>query len=160
VTSSKGDVAVTFIDANQLPAKEPRKGWRGRFFHSEKMTFAYYAVEAGAWIHEHSHPNDEVWNIIDGQLEITIAGEARVVGPGCAALIPPDTPHSVKALSNSRVIVVDHPQRHSIGGIELLGACGSASELAIEITQIALNIRQTRRQDSSTTSARPVGWKR
>ena len=31
------------------------------------MTFAYYAVEAGPWIHEHSHPNDEVWDVIDGQ---------------------------------------------------------------------------------------------
>jgi quercetin dioxygenase-like cupin family protein len=113
------DAIVTFIDVNRLEPKEPRKGWRGRFFHSRNMTFAYYAVEAGAWIHEHSHPNDEVWNIIDGQLEITIAGETRVVGPGCATVIPPDTPHWVKALTDSRVIVVDHPPRYSIGGIEL-----------------------------------------
>jgi quercetin dioxygenase-like cupin family protein len=110
---------VTFIDTNRLDTKEPRKGWRGRFFHSRNMTFAYYTVEPGAWIHEHSHPNDEVWNIIDGQLEITIAGETRVVGPGCAGVIPPDTPHSVKALTDSRAIVVDHPRRYSIGRIEL-----------------------------------------
>jgi quercetin dioxygenase-like cupin family protein len=110
---------VTFIDISRLDVKEPREGWQGRFFHSQNMTFAYYAVEAGAWIHEHSHPNDEVWNIIDGQLEITIAGETRVVGPGCAAVIPPDTAHSVEALTASRVIVVDHPVRTSIGGIEL-----------------------------------------
>jgi len=83
------------------------------------MTFAYYTVAAGAWIHEHSHPHDEVWNVIDGQLEITIAGETRVVGPGCAAVIPPDTPHSVKALSDVRAIVVDHPRRFSRGGIDL-----------------------------------------
>jgi quercetin dioxygenase-like cupin family protein len=113
------DATVTFIDPNRLDTKEPREGWRGRFFHSRNMTFAYYAVEAGAWIHEHSHPNDEVWNIIDGQLEITIAGEARIVGPGCAAVIPPGTSHSVKAITNSRVIVVDHPPRYSIDGVEL-----------------------------------------
>lgn len=64
------------------------------------MTFAYYTVVAGAWIHEHSHPNDEVWNVIDGQLEITIAGETRVAGPGCAVVVPPDTAHSVKALTD------------------------------------------------------------
>jgi quercetin dioxygenase-like cupin family protein len=83
------------------------------------MTFAYYAVQAGAWIHEHSHVNDEVWNVIDGQLEITIGRDARVVGPGCAAIIPPDTAHSVKALTDARAIVVDHPPRYSIAGIEL-----------------------------------------
>jgi len=52
---------MTFIDTNHLNVKEPRAGWKGRFFHSQNMTFAYYAVAAGAWIHEHSHPNDEVW---------------------------------------------------------------------------------------------------
>jgi len=83
------------------------------------MTFAYYAVEAGAWIHDHSHPNDEVWNVIGGHLEITIAGEVRVAGPGCAAVVPPNTVHSVKALSNVRAIVVDYPPRDSIGGVTL-----------------------------------------
>ena len=83
------------------------------------MRFAYYAAEAGASIHEHSHPNDEVRNIIDGQLEITIAGEARVIGPGGPAIVPPGTAHSAKALTDSRVIVVDHPPRYSIGGIDL-----------------------------------------
>jgi unsaturated pyranuronate lyase len=82
---------VTFIDTNRLDVKEPREGWKGRFFHSRKTTFAHYAVEASGWIHQHSHSNDEVWNIIDGQLEITSAGETRVVGPGGAAVIPPGT---------------------------------------------------------------------
>jgi quercetin dioxygenase-like cupin family protein len=83
------------------------------------MTFAYYAVVGGAWIHEHSHPNDEVWNVIDGELEIKVATETQVAGPGCAVVVPPDTVHSVKALTDVRAIVVDYPRRYSIGGIEL-----------------------------------------
>ena len=110
---------MTFIDTSRLSVKEPREGWTGRFFHSRNMTFAYYTVEAGAWIHEHSHPNDEVWNVIDGQLEITIAGETHVAGPGCAVVVPPDTVHSLKALTAVRAIVVDQPRRDSIGGIDL-----------------------------------------
>ena len=110
---------VTFIETGQLKVKEPREGWRGRFFHSRNMTFAYYTVVAGAWIDKHSHSNDEVWNVVDGQLEITIAGETRVAGPGCAVVVPPDTAHSVKALTDARAIVVDYPRRQSIGGIDL-----------------------------------------
>ena len=83
------------------------------------MTFAYYTVEAGALIHELSHPNDEVWNVIDGELEVNVAGETQVAEPGCAVVILPDTAHSVKALTEARAIVVDHPPRHSIGGIDL-----------------------------------------
>jgi hypothetical protein len=39
---------VGVIHTSRLEVKEPREGWKGRFFHSQKMTFAYYAVEAGA----------------------------------------------------------------------------------------------------------------
>jgi quercetin dioxygenase-like cupin family protein len=110
---------LAVIDTSQLSVKEPREGWRGRFFHSRNMTFADYTAHAGARIHEHSHPNDEVWIVMDGQLEVTIAGDASLVGPGCAAVIPPNTAHSVKALTDARAIVVDHPRRHSIGGVDL-----------------------------------------
>ncbi len=110
---------MALIETSRLNVKEPREGWSGRFFHSQNMTFAYYTVKAGAWIHEHSHPNDEVWNIIDGQLELTIAGKTQMAGPACAAVIPPNTAHSVKALTDVRAIVVDYPRRNSIGGIDL-----------------------------------------
>src|SRR5438093_401197 len=50
----------------------------------------YYAVASGAWIHVHSHPNDEAWNVIAGELEIKIAVETRVAGPGCAVVVPPE----------------------------------------------------------------------
>jgi mannose-6-phosphate isomerase-like protein (cupin superfamily) len=110
---------MPFIDTSRLTVKVPREGWTGRFFHSENMTFAYYDVAAGAWIHEHAHANDEVWNVVEGRLEITIAGETTVAGPGHAAVVPPNTTHSVRALTDVRAIVVGHPRRDSIGGIDL-----------------------------------------
>jgi unsaturated pyranuronate lyase len=110
---------MPFIDTRDLRVVEPRAGWKGRFFHSDHMTFAYYSVAAGASIHEHSHSNDEVWNVIDGELEVTIAGETRVLRPGGAAVVPPNTLHSVKAITDVHAIVVDSPTRHSIGGVDL-----------------------------------------
>jgi quercetin dioxygenase-like cupin family protein len=112
-------LALPFIDVARLKPKEPRRGWKGRFFHSDAMTFAYYRVAAGADIHEHAHPNDEVWNVIEGELEMTVNDETRRVGPGCAVVVPPNARHSVRAVTAVRAIVVDHPQRRSIGGVEL-----------------------------------------
>lgn len=83
------------------------------------MTFAHYTVSAESSIHEHSRPNDEVWTVIEGELEITLDGRTQIAGPGCVAVVPPNVPHSVKALRDSKAIVVDHPRRDSIGGIEL-----------------------------------------
>ena len=42
-----------------------------------------------------------------------------MAGAGCAAIIPPNAAHSVKALTDVRAIVVDYPRRNSIGGIAL-----------------------------------------
>src|SRR5215475_3985222 len=62
--ATKGERPMPFIDTSQLQVEEPLPGWNVRFFHSENMLFAYYAVSAGASIHEHSHPNEEVWHVI------------------------------------------------------------------------------------------------
>lgn len=82
------------------------------------MTFAYYEVAADAVpIHEHHHPQEEVWNILGGRLAITIDGEEHIVGPGCAAIVPANTAHSTRALAASRAIVVDYPVRDQVGGV-------------------------------------------
>ena len=109
---------MAFIDVRELKAKEPLPGWQGRFFHSGHMTFAYYDFRAGASIHEHSHPNEEVWHVLEGELEVTVGGETRIAGPGSVAIVPADTPHRVKALCDGRSIVVDTPRRESVGGVD------------------------------------------
>lgn len=102
---------MPFLDTNRLPVIERLPGWHGRYFHSQNMTFAHYDFVRGSSIHEHFHPEEEVYEVIEGQLEITIAGEAQVVGAGLVAIVPPNVPHSVKALTDGKAIIVDYPAR-------------------------------------------------
>jgi quercetin dioxygenase-like cupin family protein len=102
---------MPFIDTSQLPAVERLPGWRGRYFDSPSMTFAHYEFDAGASIHEHFHPQEEVYEVIEGELELTIAGVTRRVVQGLVGIVPPNTPHSVKAVTSGKVIVVDYPLR-------------------------------------------------
>lgn len=109
---------MPFVDAVELPSRQPLPGWNGRFFHSEHMTFAYYEIDADALpIHEHHHAEEEVWNVVEGSLAITLEGEERVLGPGCAAVVPANSRHSTRALAASRAIVVDYPVRGRVGGV-------------------------------------------
>jgi len=110
---------VAFLDTSTMESKEPLPGWAGRFFNSENLTFGYYDTVAGASIHEHSQPNEEIWHIVDGELEVTIGRATRVAGPGCVAIVPANTTHSVRVLSPGRVIVVDYPRRSAIGNATL-----------------------------------------
>ena len=102
----------TFIDTSKLPVIERLPGWRGRYFDSPSMTFAHYEFDAGASIHEHFHPQEEVYHIIEGELELTIDQSSQRLGPGFVAIVPPNAPHSVKAISGGKVIIVDYPLRH------------------------------------------------
>jgi unsaturated pyranuronate lyase len=102
---------MPFLDTNTLRVTERLPGWRGRYFHTPNMTFAHYDFAEGATIHEHSHPQEEVYEVIEGELEITIDGVTQVARPGTVAIVPGNASHSVKALTDGRAVIVDHPTR-------------------------------------------------
>ena len=102
---------MPFVDTSSLKVTERLPGWHGRYFHSSSMTFAHYDFKRGSSIHEHFHPQEEVWEVIEGELEMTINGEAQIARAGLVAIIPSNARHSAKALSDGRAIIVDYPLR-------------------------------------------------
>jgi len=110
---------VPFIGAGDMLSGAPLAGWSGRFFHSENMTFGHWDIADGADdLHEHDHPQEEVWNIVEGEVLLVIDGSEAVLGPGDAAVIPPNTRHSAKPVGVCRAIIVDHPTRSQLPGVQ------------------------------------------
>jgi quercetin dioxygenase-like cupin family protein len=101
------------FDISQLKVIERLPGWRGRYFDSASMTFAHYEFDAGASIHEHFHPQEEVYEVIEGELELTISGVTQRLASGYVGIVPPNAPHSIKAISSGKVIVIDYPLRQA-----------------------------------------------
>jgi quercetin dioxygenase-like cupin family protein len=81
------------------------------------MTFSYTEVAANARVHRHHHPEEEVWHIIEGDVEMTLADASRVVHAGEAVVVPSDVEHSANAVTSFRAIVVDFPIRESVAGV-------------------------------------------
>jgi quercetin dioxygenase-like cupin family protein len=106
---------MPFLDTGGLKVVERLPGWKGRFFHTATMTFAHYEFTAGSTIHEHFHPEEEVYEVIAGELEMFVDGVTQVVRPGIVAIVPSNAHHSVRALTDGRVIIVDHPARPEFG---------------------------------------------
>jgi quercetin dioxygenase-like cupin family protein len=102
---------MPFVDTSSLNVIERLPGWIGRYFHSANMTFAHYDFKRGSSIHEHFHPQEEVYEVIEGELEVTIDSAARVVRAGLVAIVPSNVRHSVKALTDGRAIIIDYPVR-------------------------------------------------
>ncbi len=106
---------MPLVNTHELKVIERLPGWKGRSFHTASMTFAHYEFTAGSTIHEHFHPEEEVYEVLDGELELTIDGVVVVAKPGVVAVVPANRRHSVRALTDGRLIVVDHPARPDFG---------------------------------------------
>ena len=106
---------MPFIDTNALRVMERLPGWYGRYLNSASMTFAHYHFKRGASIHGHFHPQEEVYEVIEGEIELTIDGIKEVARPGIVGIVPGNVRHSVKALIDGRAIIVDYPLRTDMG---------------------------------------------
>lgn len=102
---------MAFVELDRVRVREPVPGYRVRFVHSASMTVAYWEIEAGAAMPEHSHSHEQIVNLTEGDFELMVGDEVRVLSPGLIAVIPPDVPHSGRALSACRIIDVFHPVR-------------------------------------------------
>lgn len=102
---------MEILDTQTMDWREKRPGWNGVVFSSSNMTFAHWRFSKGAEIHRHDHQQEEVWHVIEGELDMVIDGVASRAGPGTVAIIPPNTAHSVVALTDGFAIVADYPLR-------------------------------------------------
>jgi len=102
---------MTFFKQTDLAEKELLPGCRVRFVHSENLTIAYWTFDAGTVLPEHNHPHEQVMNLVEGDFELTVAGEVRRMSPGEGAVIAPDVLHAGRAVTDARVIDVFYPVR-------------------------------------------------
>lgn len=102
---------MPFFNLSKLEAKEIFPGFHVHFIHSATMTFAHWDIDPGAVLPEHSHPHEQVANVIQGKFELTIDGESQCLGPACVGIIPSNARHSGKAITRCHIIDAFYPIR-------------------------------------------------
>jgi len=102
---------MSWIELEDIPEREIIPGYRARFVHGDTMTLAFWRVEKGAKTPEHSHPHEQVMNLLEGRFELVVEGRSREMTPGSIAVIPGGAPHSGEALADCSILDVFHPVR-------------------------------------------------
>jgi mannose-6-phosphate isomerase-like protein (cupin superfamily) len=58
-----------------------------------------------------------VWHIVAGEVAITVGGIEATLTAGSVAIVPPETPHSVRPLGPCSAIIADYPLRPTLPGL-------------------------------------------
>jgi quercetin dioxygenase-like cupin family protein len=102
---------MTFTDTADLAARDVWPGFHGKFVHTDSMTIAFWDIDAGVSLPSHAHAHEQVSCVIDGQFEMTVGSETRLMTAGMVVTIPGDTPHSARSLTACRLVDVFRPVR-------------------------------------------------
>ena len=102
---------MVFKNLNDIEQKELIPGYKVRFIHSKNMTIAYWDIKKDAPLPEHKHPHEQIANMIEGKFELTVGGETKIVKAGDVAVIPSNTKHSGKAITDCKIIDIFYPIR-------------------------------------------------
>lgn len=69
-------------------------------------TVTAFAFDAGEGLSEHTAPFDALAMVVDGACDISIAGTSHRVSAGDLLRLPAGQPHSVKAVTRFKMILV------------------------------------------------------
>ena len=64
-------------------------------------------IEPGTDFGLHTHHQEQIICVLAGQLEFTVDGETRIVGPGQVIHAPPGVEHGGRAVSEEPVITIE-----------------------------------------------------
>ena len=99
------------LKLEKISAKEYFPGFIGKMIHTEHMTIAFWDVEAGAEVPLHAHHHEQVMHVLEGQFEFTLNGKTGKYHTGDIVVIPPNLPHSGRAISPCKILDIFSPVR-------------------------------------------------
>ena len=79
-----------------LPQKKMADGILLSAVWGEGAMITFFDLEEGAVIPPHKHSHEQITFLIEGELEFTVSGEMRILGPGDGCVIAAYEEHTVR----------------------------------------------------------------
>ena len=84
---------MTWARRSEMPSFSPAPGIQVQPVIGEALMTCWIAMEPGAVVVEHSHPNEQLGVVVEGSVTISAAGETREMLVGDAYVVPSDMAH-------------------------------------------------------------------
>ena len=86
-----------FINSSGRDSLELAPGARTRTFWGDQMLFSLVEVDANSEVPLHTHPHEQGGIIVEGELEMGVGGEVKLLKPGDMYIIPGNVEHYARA---------------------------------------------------------------
>jgi quercetin dioxygenase-like cupin family protein len=100
-----------FVQLDRLKKAELFPGFSAKIVHTPNTSISYVWVDKGAVLPVHHHPEEQVLNLIEGEMEVTIGDTSKLCKAGSVIVIPSNVKHTVTALTDCLAIDVFQPPR-------------------------------------------------
>ena len=89
-----------FVADLRAAVSVPEDGILSRTIHEdERCTLVVFAFDAGQELSEHTSARAALIEVLDGEAEVVLDGEAREAGPGTWIAMPPGMQHAIRAIT-------------------------------------------------------------
>lgn len=88
-----------FHDAQNRQTKELAPGVRTRTFWGDNLLLSVVEFDPDSAVPNHTHPHEQGGMMLEGEMEMGIAGESRVLYPGDVYVIPGNVEHWARSVN-------------------------------------------------------------
>jgi len=105
--TSQPDLTPIIFGAKDVPWQEMENGWRRKVLFSGELTLVLLDAKGptSGPIELHSHANDQISYVIEGDLEVQIGDETKQISTGGFFRVPSNAAHGVQVLSPKLLLV-------------------------------------------------------
>ena len=111
------DKNVCIMKKDEINANEILPGGYARFYHTAHVSVAIWDFIADAGLPSHSHPHEQITCVVEGTFEMTLGEETYLLEAGTVVTIPPDVPHSGRAITACHLVDAFYPVREDFKAI-------------------------------------------
>ncbi len=105
---------MSLFDLAHCPLLTLAPGITARVVTGDTLTVTHVILDKGAILPVHAHPQEQIVNVMEGELELTVGGKAHRLTRGKVMVLPSNVPHSGRAITRVFVIDVFHPVREDL----------------------------------------------